>query len=299
MEKPAEGRAERPIAFYLAALALAAFMWGTSFPAVKLVAGAFEPMTLAALRGIIGAATLIAIFLLIGERLRPKSRREVFDWVVLGAVNGWIANLLLAFALKALPSGQAAMIQSCGPLITAIAASMLFADERLTIRRIIGIALGFTGVAMLVWPKLAAGGGTPLAALAMLGVAACYASGNIFTRALREADPKRLAFGQQTMSALFAAVLALLLHGPVSFAPAIGHWAIVLWLGVIGTGLPILIFMYVIRAIGPTRASLTGYMVPAWAALLSALVLGEAFGWREGLAGAIILAGVFIASTRR
>jgi drug/metabolite transporter (DMT)-like permease len=289
----------RPLIVYFGWLIFAAFMWGSSFPAVKVIAGEFPPMTLASLRGLIGMLTLVAIFIAMREQVWPRDRAELVQWVILGAFNGWVANLLLGFALQTLPSGQAAMIQSCGPLITALVAARLFADERLTGRRIIGIGLGFCGVATLIWPKLQLGGGTPLAAFAMLGVACCYATGNIYTRAIPVADPKRLALGQQAMSALFAGVLAMLMHGPTSFAPALTYWPFVLWLGVIGTGVPILIFMYVIRAIGPTRASLTGYLVPAWAALLSALTLGEVFGLREAIAGAVILAGVYLATVKR
>lgn len=295
---------KKPLVVYSAWLIFAAFMWGSSFPAVKIIAGSFPPMTLAALRGFIGAATLIAIFLVLRQQFWPRDRGELIQWIILGAFNGWVANLLLGFALQTLPSGQAAMIQSCGPLITALVAAKLFADERLSARRLGGIALGFCGVSMLIWPKLTGSGGTPLAAIAMLGVACCYATGNIYTRAIPVADPKRLALGQQVMSAVFAGVLAVSMHGIGSFQPAFilgpgAIWPAVLWLGVIGTGLPILIFMYVIRAIGPTRASLTGYLVPAWAALLSALTLGEIFGLREALAGVVILVGVYLATVKR
>lgn len=299
MNSPVPAGPTRPLIVYFGWLILAAFMWGSSFPVVKVIAGEFPPMTLAALRGLIGAATLIAIFLALRQPFWPRDRGELLQWIILGAFNGWVANLLLGFALKTLPSGQAAMIQSCGPLITALVAARLFADERLTTRRVAGIALGFCGVATLIWPKLQVGGGSLIAAIAMLGVACCYATGNIYTRAIPVADPKRLALGQQAMSAVFASVLALIMHGGTSFAPALALWHYVLWLGVIGTGVPILIFMYVIRAIGPTRASLTGYLVPAWAAVLSALTLGEIFGLREAIAGLVILAGVYLATVKR
>jgi drug/metabolite transporter (DMT)-like permease len=154
------------------------------------------------------------------------------------------------------------------------------------------------GVALLIGPRLFGTGATPLAALAMVGVACSYAAGNIFVRLMPVADPKRLALGQQLMSALFAGSFALVLHGPQSFAPVLVHWQPIVALGALSTGVPMLIYMAVLRAIGPTRASLTGYLVPTWAVIISALTLGEIISLREVIAGLIVLAGVWITSRR-
>lgn len=277
-----------------AALIGCTFLWGWSFPLTKMMTGAFPPITLAALRGGIGAATLILWFLAMRQSVKPQSRKEVADWIVLGSLNGWIPNLLVAYATQFLPAGQAAMIQACGPLLTALMANQLFADEKLTATRLIGILIGFAGVGLLVGPRMFGAGATPLAATAMLGVAFCYASGNIYVRMMPVADPKRLALGQQICSALAATAITLATVGMASFAAVPANILPILGLGMVATATPIVIFMYILRAAGPTRASLTGYMVPAWAVAISAVVLGETIGLREGLAGVIILAGVYI-----
>lgn len=280
--------------FILVSLLFAAFFWGLSFPLTKIMTGSFPPITLAALRGLIGAAALILFFLLIRQNVLPRSRREVIDWLVLGALNGWIANLLVAYAMQSLPAGQAAMIQACGPLITALLANRLFADEKLTPLRLLGILIGFAGVALLIGPRLVGASATPGAVLAMLSVAFCYASGNIYVRMMPVADPRRLALGQQITSGLAAALIALATVGPASFAAAPALLWTLVALGVVGTALPIVIFMYILRAAGPTRAALTGYLVPAWAVVISAIILAERIGMREAAAGAIILAGVYL-----
>jgi drug/metabolite transporter (DMT)-like permease len=272
------------------------FLWGWSFPLTRMMAGEFPPIVLAALRGGIGAATLIVWFLAMRESALPQSRREILDWIVLGSLNGWVPNLFVSYATQFLPAGQAAMIQACGPLLTALMANRMFADEKLTATRLIGILVGFAGVGLLVGPRMIGAGATPLAAAAMLGVALCYASGNIYVRMMPVADPKRLALGQQVFSAIAANFLAFSMIGLAGFASLPANIGKILALGMISTAAPIVIFMYILRAAGPTRASLTGYMVPAWAVVIAAVVLGETIGLREGLAGAIILAGVYIVS---
>lgn len=282
-----------------AALILAGFLWGWSFPLTKMMTTAFPPITLAALRGLIGAATLILWFAIVRQGILPRTGREVVDWLVLGALNGWIANLFVAYATQFLPAGQAAMIQACGPLITALIANRMFSDEKLTPLRFFGILIGFVGVGILIGPRMWGQAATPGAALAMLGVAFCYASGNIYVRRMPVADPKRLALGQQITSGLAATLITLMTVGPASFGAVSANAGLLLALGVFSTAMPIVIYMYILRAAGPTRASLTGYLVPAWAVVISALVLGETIGVREALAGSIILAGVYIVTRSR
>jgi drug/metabolite transporter (DMT)-like permease len=278
---------------------LAAFLWGLSFPIIKAMAGAFPPITLAALRGAVSASTLLLWFALMRQDLLPRSTREAFDWLILGALNGWIANLLVAYAVQTLPAGKAAMIQACGPLITALIASRLFADERITPRRLFGILVGLGGVGLLIGPRLFGEAATPLAAAAMVGVAVSYAIGNIYVRLLPVAEPKRLALGQQVMSGLFASALALATLGPASFSALQTQYHLVLIMGVVSTAAPMVLYMIAIRAVGPTRASMTGYLVPAWAVVLSALLLGEAIAPREVIAGLIILAGVYLVTAAK
>ncbi|MCU0818005.1 MAG: DMT family transporter [Beijerinckiaceae bacterium] len=283
----------------LGLMLLAAFLWGLSFPIIKAMAGAFPPITLAALRGAVSASTLLLWFALMRQDLLPRSTREAFDWLILGALNGWIANLLVAYAVQTLPAGKAAMIQACGPLITALIASRLFADERITPRRLFGILVGLGGVGLLIGPRLFGEAATPLAAAAMVGVAVSYAIGNIYVRLLPVAEPKRLALGQQVMSGLFASALALATLGPASFSALQTQYHLVLIMGVVSTAAPMVLYMIAIRAVGPTRASMTGYLVPAWAVVLSALLLGEAIAPREVIAGLIILAGVYLVTAAK
>lgn len=65
-------------------------------------------------------------------------------------------------------------------------------------------------------------------------------------------------------------------------------------LGIVCTAIPMTVFMRLIRAAGPTRAAMTGYLVPTVAALMGMLVLGETLELRQIAAGCIILIGVFL-----
>ncbi len=263
---------------------LAAFLWGLSFPTIKAMAGAFPPITLAALRGAVSAATLLLWFALMRQDLLPRSMREALDWLILGALNGWIANLLVAYAMQTLPAGKAAMIQA--------AAHSSRRSSRASFSRMSGSPRAASSafswdwaVWPVDWPRLFGEGRNTAGRRSHGGRSRELCLGNIYVRLLPVAEPKRLALGQQVMSGIFASALALGTLGPSSFGALPQQYHLVLVMGMISTAAPMVLYMIAIRAIGPTRASMTGYLVPAWAVILSALLLGEAIAPREAIAG--------------
>jgi len=276
-------------------LLVSSFFWGSSFLFIKLMSGQVSPFAIAAGRGLLGATSLALWLLWLGQSPLPR-RNEIRHWLILGATNGWIPNILVAYALIQLASGPAAMIQAAGPLVTAIVAHLIFAEERLSGRRMGGILIGLAGVALLIGPRLFEGGATTLSVLAMVATMLSYAAGNIYVRAVPApaGDPMRLALGQQVVSGLGASSLALIFAGPAAFPPLRDHWTTMLALGVVCTAIPMTVFMRLIRAAGPTRAAMTGYLVPTVAAIMGVLILGETLELRQIAAGCIILAGVFL-----
>ena len=76
-----------------ASLMFCTFLWGWSFPLTRMMAESFPPIVLAALRGGIGASTLILWFLAMRQPAWPQSRKEILDWIVLGTLNGWLPKV--------------------------------------------------------------------------------------------------------------------------------------------------------------------------------------------------------------
>jgi drug/metabolite transporter (DMT)-like permease len=152
------------------------------------------------------------------------------------------------------------------------------------------------GVALLIGPRLFEGGGNALSVLAMIGATLSYAAANLYVRTVPAAigDPARLALGQQMFSGMIATTLTLAILGPAAFLPLGNHLPAMLTLGVVATAIPVTVFMRLIRAAGPTRAAMTGYLVPTVAVILGVVVLHEALELRQVLGGCIILAGVFL-----
>jgi drug/metabolite transporter (DMT)-like permease len=189
------------------------------------------------------------------------------------------------------------MIQASSPLIVAVISHLMFAEERLTPQRFVGVLVGFAGMGILIGPAaLPDSGINPIGIVVMVLVACSYAAANVYVRTVKTVDPARMALGQQIGSGSAATLLALAVAGPAAFAPVPSHLAPLLALGALSTAFPILLFMHLIRRTGPTRASMVGYLSPVWTILLAVLFLNESVGLRELLGGAVVLSGVALVS---
>ena len=285
-----------PLAF-TTRLFFCALMWSSGFLFMKSMAGTIDPMAMASVRGVIAATVLSGWFLV--RRLSPlPTRNELVPWLVLGTFNGWLPNILTAFALIHIAVSLGSMIQASGPLLVAVMSHFAFAEETLTPRKIGGILVGFFGMAVLIGPAaLMEAEGAAIGVAAMVFVSVSYALGNVYARQVRHVEPSRMALGQQAVSGLVATLLTLAFSGTAAYLPTLEHAPEMIALGIIATALPITLYMGLIRSNGPTKAAMIGYLLPVFATGLAVLLLGEHVGLRDLLGGAIILAGVYTVST--
>lgn len=274
------------------------FLWAMAFLLLKTIGTTLSPVALTAVRGIMGGALLAAWIVLHRQSVLPRGR-EWKDWSVLGLLQGVIPNTLTAYALAHITAGLTSMIQASTPLIVAVLAQAIFADERLTTRRVIGVFTGFVGMVLLIGPAaFGSENASPIGMAAMVAVAISYAFGNLYVRAIPSPQPIRLAYGQQVFSGLptFAVVWAM--SGAGAFAGVQDALLPLAVLGVFGTALPIVLYMRILSSAGPTVGSMNGYFLPPWTILLGFLFLGEALSAREITGTAIVLVGVWIVSVK-
>ena len=283
----------------LALLMTCSCLWASGFLFMRLLTGQIVPEAMAGARAGIAAILLCVLFAFRGDRIMPHS----YEWgpfAVIGTLNGWLPNILTAFALTQISTASSAMIQASGPLMVAILAHFMFAEERLTRHRFVGVLLGFLGMGLLIGPDaLIPGTHGQAGFFAMTAVAVCYALGNLYTRRVRAIPPLRLALGQQLISSTVALPLAFALKGPEALIALGDHWVYVLALGSIATAVPISLFMVLISKAGPTRAAMVGYLMPIFATSFSIVFLGESVGLRELIGGAVILSGIWLATSKR
>lgn len=272
--------------------------WGSAFPLVRFVVASMPPFALSAARAAVGAATLAAFLWWRGELMRPD-RAALRHMVVLGTINGWVPNVLTALSLGQIESATAALIQAAGPLIVAALSMVWLREERLSGLGAAALATGFAGVALVIGPLAVRGGATLLGGLCMLGTAASYACATIYARRARLPASAPIVLGQQVFSLLPALALSLLIDLPGAWSQPPEVWAIVATLGVLGSAVPLTLYLRLLTFARATDAALIGYLQPIWAALLGAALLAEWPDARVLLGGAVVLTGVYLAGRAR
>jgi drug/metabolite transporter (DMT)-like permease len=271
-------------------LTVLALIWGSSFMFIKVAVREMAPATLVLGRvGLAALALAVVTPLALGSDLTRAELRTHWRWlVIVGLINTALPFWLLSWGETRLDSGLASIIQASVPIFVAVFAFAFFHEQRVTGAQLLGITVGFVGVALLVGAQPE---GKILGALAVVGMAACYGLGGLLTRRhLGEARPQVVALGTAAVAAL-ALLPAGLAQAP-SEAPGWKAIASVVVLGLVGTALAYLIFFTLIGRAGATYASLVTYLVPPIALAYGAIFLGERFAAAAFGGLALILGGV-------
>jgi drug/metabolite transporter (DMT)-like permease len=268
-------------------IALAA-LWGASFLFMRMGAGEFGPVALAAVR--VGGAT---IFLLPLLRWRGQSGELARHWkaiLLVGVVNSALPFLCFGYAALSITAGLSSIFNAAAPLFGAVVAA-LWLKERLTPSRIAGLVIGFGGVLWLAWDKASfKPGGSGWAIVACLAATLCYGVGASLTRKrLAGVAPLAVAGGSQLAAALVLAVPAVAWWPATS--PSARAWVAVALLAVACTGVAYVLYFRLIAHVGPTNAITVTFLIPAFAVAWGHLFLGEAFTLRMAIGCMVILVG--------
>jgi len=277
-------------------LAAVGLLWGASFLFIKVAVRELEPATLILGRlGLAAIALGLIVPFLVGAGATVTQLRANAGWLVLvGLVNVAIPFWLLSWGETRIDSGLAAIIQAGVPIFNVIVSFGFFRDVRVTGLRLLGVAVGFVGVALLVGAQPH---GKVVGALAVCGMALCYAVGQLFAA-------RHLAHVQAPVVALGTTAVAALAALPAGVAQAPHHvpgWKTigsVVMLAVPLTAIAFLLFYAIIAGAGAAYAALVTYLVPPIALAYGAIFLDERFGASAFVALVLILGGVVLGTGR-
>lgn len=260
-------------------LLVLSMLWGGGFMFIKIaLRGGIAPFSIVACRVGVGALALGAILYVTRTRL-PRSLAVWRAFFIMGALNNLVPWMMVAWAQTQIPSALAAILNAPTPLITAVLAHFLTADEKLTRQKFTGVVAGILGVALVVGPGVLGGmDKTAMAQLICASATLSYAASGIYGRVFGSMNvaPIAAAFGQQLMVACVIIPVALVVDEPWSLPmPQLSAFGAVLALGVIGTALPYILFYRLLAEAGATNLMLVNLLIPGWAVALGAIVLGE------------------------
>jgi drug/metabolite transporter (DMT)-like permease len=278
----------------LALFALLGFMWGSSYLFIKIgVEDGLTPFTLIMLRLLIGFG-LLAVVVAVAREALPQFGRIYGHLFVMGAINIAIPFSLITWAEQSVDSSVAAILNAAVPLFVLPLAALTLHDERLTSNRVIGLVVGFVGVAVLVgFDPADLASGDLAGEIALIGSTISYALGAVYTRRnIHGLRPMIPALFQVFFGLVIVTVLAFVFENPLATTFTQQSLFAVIWLGLLGSGLAYLLFFRILGRWGATRTSMVAYLLPLYGIVLGALVLNEPIDGRLIAGTALIIGGV-------
>ena len=277
-----------------AAIIICTLGWGTAGIATR---AAFRedlgPYTILGLRALVATG---AVFAYRALRRRPWPSRRLWGLgAVVGVTNYTAPALLFTLAVQHASAGVLGLLGANSPPVTALWAHLLLPNEPLNRGKVLGLSLAVAGVGVLIATGesgLGEGGRPGLAVLLAMAGVVVSAFGGVHARMhAPHHDILDMAGPQLALGAAVLVPTMLVVEGVPRGISAAG-WGLIVYMALIGTFLPYLLFFWLLQRVGATTASLPSYLLPLIALTGGALLLDEQVTAVIGLGGALILAGV-------
>jgi drug/metabolite transporter (DMT)-like permease len=276
------------------------FFWGTTYVAIRVAVESYPPFFMAGVRFVLAGSILFAVLIIRGTPLPGK--RELVDAAVVGIALLSVANGLVAWSEQWIPSSLAALVVATLPFWVMGIEAALPGGEKITLRQVLGVLIGFTGLLLLFGPELESGidrnyvKGIGALLLAPLS----WASGTIYAKYRSvKSTPLRAASLQMIIGGLVLLLVGMALgqHKNLAFDPR-GLFA-VLYLMIFGSIVAYVCFVYILDKLPSSTVSLYAYINPVIAVILGKMIFNERLDLSVIAGTAIILFGVLLVQTSR
>lgn len=291
----------------VAALAfICCVLWGSAFPCVKIGYALFNiPADETAAQILFAgcrftlAGIMTILFSAIGAKkpLVPKNREEAFMALKLCMFQTVIQYIFFYIGLAHADGVKSAIIEGSNVFVCILIAALVFRIEKLTVKKLIGCAVGFAGVVIINL-----GGGSLSMNMSLMGEGFifistfAYAASSVVMKSYsKRANPIMLSGWQFLAGGIIMIIIGLIFGGRITVLTGKGT-AMLLYLAFISAAAYSL-WAVLLKYNPVSRVSVFGFMNPVCGVLLSAWWLGEggqAFGFRSAAALILVCAGIYI-----
>ena len=298
-----EAKTRPPAWMTLLAFGIIYFVWGSTFLAIRVGVREFPPFLFAALRFSIAGLVLYGWMIARGER-SPTARQWISAFLL--AVPIFVLDYgLLFWAEQRVPSGITAVMMATVPVFMALSEIVILGTQRLTARLALALAIGMSGVAVLLIRSLNMGA-APIdraGAVALIIASISWSVASALTRKLPLPKSKALNSGAQMLAG--GVLLALTSAGLGEFrnfrpwTVSLVAWVALFYLIVPGAIVAFTAYVWLIHHESPTKVGTYAYVNPVVAVLLGYFFGGEALGARTILGTLFVLISVVLITTAR
>ena len=279
------------------AILTVALVWGTTFLGIRIAVESIPPWFVAGIRQFI-AGIILFVILIFTKKLKWIGWKNFGDQIILSSLMLIMANGMTTVAEKHLTSSLASLISSTSPLVVFVL-SLFFSLQKFTIRGLIGVLLGFSGILLifkdgledLLNPEYRNG------VLYMFIAISGWAFGTIYTKKINH-SPGSISlnlFYQFAFAGIVQIIFGFVLSDEIIFST----WSFksifaTVYLAIFGSVITFFAFHFALKKISPTQISILSYVNTIIAIFLGWLVLNEPISLQFIIATIMIICGVFI-----
>ena len=276
----------------VAAFAVIYFVWGSTFLGVRLGVSALPPFLFGGTRFLLAGGLLALVALGLRERF-PVGPGEWRPILLMSVVMIALGNGMTTYALQYVPSNETALLAASSALWIAALGALGPRGHELTARGLLGLALGFAGVALIVWPH----GSLPSGrfgwqSLVLLGSLAGAAGTIIYRDAALTVGPTAFNALMMLLGGLWLLLLGLATGETDRWQWDAGGLAALVYLALFGSAVAYSAYTWLLKRVPADRVATYAYVNPAVAAALGWAVLGEALTALQLAGMLVVLVGV-------
>ena len=286
----------KPTPIDLSGMLFLTIVWASSFIAIKVAVPQTGPIWLATMRVCIGFAILLPWTIYRGAIL-PRTAKSWTTLIIISLLNVTVPFLLISWAELTISAGITSLLLAVGPLFALILSHLTTHDDKINQFKLIGIAFGFTGIALVVGREALQDMriSTILAQIAVLGASLCYAVSGAMIRKVSDLPPTRMATVILGMASIELLTLGFM-KGMPDFSALDGNgWTSLLYLGLLPTGIATIMRYRLIRTIGASFFALGMNLIPVFGVIMGAVFLAEDVALSTWASLALVLVGLLIA----
>jgi drug/metabolite transporter (DMT)-like permease len=280
-------------------LFLTAVFWGGTFIAGRILAQEVQPWSGSFLRFLVASVCMIPLVWHFEGRLQPLRKRQLLLVFLSGMTGVFLYNVFFLTGLQTMMASRASVIVASNPVFISLFAALLFRGERLTLVKIIGIALSVSGAVYVISrgnPADILQGGLGRGEMLIFGCVLSWVSYSLIGKVVMK---DVLPVSAATYACLFGAAALL---PPALFegmAGSLGNYSMPAWLsiaylGFFGTCLGFVWYYEGIRQNGPSKTSVFIKFVPINTVIMAFFLLGETIDASLLIGAALVLSGIYL-----
>ena len=272
-------------------------IWGTTYLAITVALESVPVLLVAGLRWMFAGLVMSALMLASGRGLpRPALWGPL---LLLGFLMNVVGNGFVVYAQQYVASGLTAVLIATTPFWSALVERLLPNGERFSKRALTGLACGFTGIVILVWPEMTNGGAGGRAFIGgVIAIQLACVGWVVGTSYARRHELGDNPFRSTALQMVFSGTMLLAAAtwngdwAQLSFTPR--TIAAMVYLSIAGSLVAYSAYIYAIQHLPLSLVSLYAYINPMIAVTLGTLLLAEPFSARIAVSAALVLLGTWI-----